>query len=367
MKKLLSLLLVGMILVSTLAGCSSPANNQSSESSTKNESSTTNESSSANESSTAPTPEKPLVLKLSHVFSTPTPMHTSVVRASENIKKRTNGAIDIQVFAGGTLPYGVDGVEQCVRGANFINLYDPSVLADWVPDYMVMGGPFLVNTREEFKQLCESDFALELEKQAEAKGIKVLALPFNFGFRQIASAKIKVEGLDDLKNIKMRIPSSQLWVKTFEALGCSTIVTPSSDVYNAIQTGVADANESSISDLANMQMQEVLKYISISNHFIGTSSAVMSNEVFNSLTPEQQAIMIEEFKAAADVCSEEFAQADIKAVETMKNAGVEIIEIDTADMKEATKKVYSQETFPELSSDVYERLQKTLEDIRAKN
>lgn len=364
MKRKLSLLLASMLLISSLVGCSSSSNNDAS---TPSSSSSSSETSEASEASTAPTAENPLVIKLSHVFSTPTPMHTSLAGAAEKIKERTNGAIDIQVFAGGTLPYGVDGVEQVVRGSNFINVYDPSVLADWVPDYMAIGGPFLVETREEFKALCESDFALELEKKAEEQGIKVLALPFNFGFRQIASGKIKVEGLEDLKNIKMRIPSSQLWVKTFEALGASTIVTPSSEVYNAIQTGVADANESSISDLANMQMQEVLKYISISNHFIGTSSAVMSNDVFNSLSKEQQDIMLEEFKAAADVCSEEFAEADIKAVEVMKEAGVEIVEIDTTDMKEATKVVYSQETFPDLSADVYERIQAELEKIRATN
>lgn len=343
-----------MLIFTALSGCT-PADTGSGEENPEE----------AAESGGSPTPENPLVIKLSHVFSTPTPMHTSIQTAADNIREKTNGAIDIQVFAGGTLPYGVDGVEQCVRGANFINVYDPSVLADWVPDFMAIGGPFLVSTREEFKALCESDLVKELEKQAEEQGIKVLALPFNFGFRQIASGKIKVESLDDLKNIKMRIPSSQLWVKTFEALGCNTIVTPSSEVYNAIQTGVADANESSISDLANMQMQEVLKYITITNHFIGTSSAVMSNDVFNSLTPEQQELMIEEFKAAADVCSEEFAQDDIEAIDVMKEAGVEIVEgIDLTPFKEATKVVYSQETFPDLSPDIYERIQTELEKIR---
>ena len=356
MKKRLSLILVVMLILSALSGCTQAGT--ASDEGNKEE---------AVETGDYPTPENPMVIKLSHVFSTPTPMHTSLQTAADNIKERTDGAIDIQVFAGGTLPFGVDGVEQCVRGANFINVYDPSVLADWVPDFMAIGGPFLYNDREEFKELCESDLVKELEKKAEEQGIKVLALPFNFGFRQIASGKIKVESLDDLKNIKMRIPSSQLWVKTFEALGCSTIVTPSSEVYNAIQTGVADANESSISDLANMQMQEVLKYITITNHFIGTSSAVMSNEVFNSLSPEQQTIMLEEFKAAADVCSEEFAQDDIEARKVMEDAGVEIIEgIDLTPFKEATKVVFSQETFPDLSPDIYDRIQAELEKIRAK-
>ena len=240
MKRKSSLLFVGLLVVSMLVGCSQTATSTSSPiapnsvaPSSAAPSSAAQSTPTATESSTAPTPEKPLVLKLSHVFSKKTPMDDSLVAAAANIKKRTNGAIDIQVFSHGTIPYGADGVEQCVRGANFINVYDPSVLADWVPDFMAIGGPFLVKTREEFKQLCESDLVLGLDKEAEAKGIKVLALPFNFGFRQIGSAKVKVDSIDSLKSIKMRIPSSQLWVQTFQALGCNTITTPSSEVYNA--------------------------------------------------------------------------------------------------------------------------------------
>ena len=314
----------------------------------------------------APSAEKPLVLKLSHVFSKGTPMDASVVAAAENIKKRTAGAIEIQVSGNGTLPYGADAIEQCVRGANFISLYDPSVMADWVPDYLAVMGPFCVETREEFRRLCESDLVLGLNKKAEEQGIKVLALPFNFGFRQIASGKIKVQSPADLKGIKFRVPSARLFIETFKALGASTITTPSSEVYNAIQTGLADANESSIADLAQMQMQEVLKYISMTNHFIGTSSAVMSNQVFNTLSQEQQDILLEEFKNAAEMCSEGYAEKEVLAKEIMNKAGVEFVEVDRTPFKEATRIIYSQEIFPDLSPDIYDRIQAELQKIRAK-
>lgn len=313
-----------------------------------------------------PTPEKPLVLKLGHVFSMGTPMDLSVQEAAENVKKRTNGAIVIQVSGNGTLPYAADGVEQCVRGANYINLYDPSVIADWVPDYLALMGPFCVETREEFRKLCESDFVLELNKKAEEKGIKILALPFNFGFRNISSGKLKIMSPNDLKGIKFRVPAARLFIETFKALGASTITTPSGEVYNAIQTGLADANESSIPDLAQQQMQEVLKYIMYTKHFIGTSSAMMSNAVFNTLSKEQQDIMIEEFKKAAEVCSEGYAKKEIDAKAVMEKAGVQFIDVDREPFKEATKVIYSQQIFPELSPNVYDRIQAELTKIRAK-
>jgi tripartite ATP-independent transporter DctP family solute receptor len=310
--------------------------------------------------------QRSLVLKLSHVFSKDTPMDKAACMAAENIKARTNGAIEIQVSTNGTLPHAKDGIEQCVRGADFISLYDPSVMADWVPDYLALMGPFLVETREEFRELCESKLVEELNKKAEEQGIKVLALPFNFGFRNIASGKLKIMSPEDLKGLKFRVPSAELFIKTFSALGASTITTPSSEVYNAIQTGLADANETSISDMTQMQMQEVLKYISLTRHFIGTSSAVMSKKVFDGLTPEQQQIIIEEFKKAAEVCSADYEEKEAEAEKIMKDAGITILEVDRTPFIEKSKVIYSQKTFPNLSPDIYERLQAELVAIRAK-
>ncbi|MFA6808177.1 MAG: TRAP transporter substrate-binding protein DctP, partial [Eubacteriales bacterium] len=178
--------------------------------------------------------------------------------------------------------------------------------------------------------------------------------------------KIKVESPADLKGVKFRVPGAQVFIKTFQALGANTITTPSSDVYNAIQTGLADGCESSIPDLAKMQMQEVISSISLTGHFIGTSSAVMSNEVFNKLSPEQQEIMVEEFKNAAEVCSEEYATQEVEARKVFEDAGVEFIEVDKTPFKEMTKVIYSQETFPNMSPGIYDKLQVELAKIRAK-
>lgn len=351
-RRMFSVLVVCVLIISLFTGCASkPAPGQSTPTSEP--------------AAKGPSSSQPLVLQLSHVFSKGTPMDTSVVTAAENIKKRTDGAIEIQISSNGTLPNGVDGFEQVVRGANFINLYDPSAMADWVPDYIALMGPFLVDNREEFKKLTESDLVKEMNKKAEEKGLKVLALPFNFGSRHIASGKIKVESPADLKGVKFRVPGSQVFIKTFQALGANTITTPSSEVYNAIQTGLADANESSIPDLAKMQMQEVVKYITLTGHFIGTSSAVMSNDVFNTLTPEQQTIILEEFQNAAEVCSQEYAEQEVVARKVFEDAGVQFIEVDKTPFKEMTKVIYSKEIFPNMSPDIYEKLQAELTKIRA--
>ena len=359
MKKLVSVTVAAVLALSVLTGCGQSG------SSSAPAGSGAGSGSAAETSGTAPTPENPLTLKLGHVFSVDTPMDKAAKQIAEKVEERTDGAIKIEVTAGGGLPSGADGIEQCIRGSNYISLYDISAMADWVPDYVALCGPFLVETRDEFAQLCESDLVAEMNAKAEEQGVKVLAIPFNFGFRNIGTRNVKVESIDDLKGMNFRVPGSQLYIETFNALGCNSITTPSSEVYNAIQTGMADGHETSLSDMQKMQMQEVLKYITMTKHFIGLSSAVMSNEVFNSLSEEQQNIMIEEFKAGAEWCSAEYEKQDAEALQMFKDAGVEIVEIDATELKEATKVVYTQEVFPNLSPDIYEKLQAELEKIRA--
>ncbi len=357
MKKLLAILLVMTLAVGSFAGCAAPAE-EAATTEAPTEAATTEEAP-AEEAAAGYTAEDPLVLKLSHVFSVDTPMDNSAKLAATNIEERTGGAIIIEVSGNGTLPYGTDAIEQCARGADFISLYDPAVMADWVPDYLALMGPFLVSTRDEFVELCNSDVVAEMNAAAEEQGLKVLSLPFNFGFRNIASGKIEVSTVADLEGAKFRVPGSQIFIETFNALGANSITTPSSEVYNAIQTGLADAHETSLSDMAQMQMQEVISSVTMTNHFIGTSSAVMSNDVFMTMSEEQQTIVLEEFANAAEVCSAEYEVRDVEARAQFEELGIKFIEPTEealAEFREKTAVVYSPDIFPGMTADIYDQL-----------
>lgn len=84
--------------------------------------------------------EYKLVLKLSHVFSPKEQLTISMDAVAASILKKTNGAIEIQTFPQGQIATYKDGMEQVVRGANFISVEDPSYLGDYVPEFTALGG-----------------------------------------------------------------------------------------------------------------------------------------------------------------------------------------------------------------------------------
>lgn len=350
-KKLLVMLLALTMIVGVLSGCGGEPS--------KTEQPAASDATSENGG------EGPqIVFKLSNVFTAEQPLNVTLYEVAENIKERTNGAIEIQIYPNGEIATYKDGIEQVRSGAPFISNEDPSYMGDYVPDYNALVGPMLYNDLDEYSAVCHSDFAKELNAKAEEQGMKVLALDYGFGFRHLCLNK-PVEGPEDLKGVKLRVPKSNLWIETLGAMGANPIPMAWSEVYSGVQQGVIDGLETSISDIADNKMGAIIKDITLTGHFCGTTCIVMSKEIWDTLTPEQQQIMAEEFEAGAKRNNERVIAQEKVDRENLAKEGVEFHEVDKEAFRELTKKVFEEDT--RLTPGVYDRIQGILEDYRAAN
>lgn len=358
-KKFLVVVLAVTLVLTTMVGCGNSSSTSSEQKDNKEPAAAADAA-----TSTAPTPEKPMVMKLSHVFLNTQPMHIALAEVAKNIEERTDGAIKIEVYDNGQIPSGVDGVEQCIRGAEYINVYDAGAMGDWVPDYKALVGPMLFDTRQEFSEFCEGEFVSGLNAQAEENGIKVLALDYTFGFRNVGTSQKPILSLEDMKGLKIRVPKSSVWVETFKGFGASPSAMGWGEIYNALQTNMIDAMESSTFDIYDSQFYEVLDHVTTTKHFLGTSAVMMSKKVFDSLSPEQQQIFQEEFAKGAIKNNELSDEAGAGARKAMEEKGVKFHDIDLTEFKEASRAYY--DNMPGLSPNVYDTMMKELNVIRGK-
>ena len=130
-----------------------------------------------------------LTLKLSHVFSPAEQLTKSMDLVSEAILEKTGGAINIQTFPQAQLPAYKEGVEQVVRGAKFISVEDPSFIGDYVPDFKALYAPMLYRSFDEYVKLTKTQLVADMVAKAEAQGIKILALDYIYGFRNLITQK----------------------------------------------------------------------------------------------------------------------------------------------------------------------------------
>ena len=84
-----------------------------------------------------------------------------------SILEKTNGAIEIQTFPQAQLPTYKEGVEQVVRGANFISVEDPSFIGDYVPDFKALYAPMMYRSFDEYVALTQKDIVKNMMAAAE--------------------------------------------------------------------------------------------------------------------------------------------------------------------------------------------------------
>jgi len=304
-----------------------------------------------------------LVLRLSHVFHPDEQLTKSMDWVAERILKRTNGAIEIQTFPQGQIAVYKDGMEQVVRGADFISVEDPSYVGDYVPDFIALVGPMLYNSYDEYVEIIKTDLVQDMIKRAEEKGIKILALEYVFGFRNVITNKV-VKTPEDLKGVKLRTPGSQLFIQTLTAMGATVTPLPWAETLPGVQQGIVDGIEGSEFTNIGTKVYELLKNVARTQHFLGTCGVYISTQVWEKIPEEYRAIVAEEFaKGALEMV--EIGKRDLGDVTAkLESYGVKFNEVDKKAFTEATKSIY--ETFPGLTPGIYDKLQAELEKIRAK-
>lgn len=303
----------------------------------------------------------PRIIKLSHVFQVNEPLHQSIEATTKKINEKLIGQIEIQVYPNGELPSYKDGVEQVVRGTDFISVEDPTYIGDYVPDFTAIVGPMLYDSYEEYEGMVKTEFVKGLKKQAEEKGIKVLALDYLFGFRNIVSNR-DIVNPEDLKGLKIRVPMSKLFIETFNDLGANPVGMPWSETISALQQNVIDGLEGSYATMAPNKIWELRKNVALSKHFLGTCGVYISTNVWDSFTDEQRKVIAEEFAMGAELNNENLKKLDEVFVKEMKDNGMKFNEINRPAFVAKTKKIY--ETFPGFTPGIFEILQEELKKIR---
>lgn len=296
-------------------------------------------------------------LKVSTVLSETEVLYKSLVQFADAVKERTGGAVEVTVFANGQLGTDEDVIEQAIIGNNVADIADPGRLALYNPDFGVLGAPYLLESYEEIDALLNTDTFKALCDTLPQHGLKILSHNWFQGTRNIIS-KDPINSLEDFKNVRLRSSGSDVVTKTVEALGCTAVVCPGSEIYQYLQNKQLDAAEVSYSSMFDSSFYEEAPCVATTEHFYLLTGLVVSNSWFESLPEEYQNILIEEAEIAGKNCSDEVnAQSEVYK-QKLADAGCTMTEPDQAELKEATAGVYDELGYAEIRDQLFAEMGK---------
>lgn len=308
--------------------------------------------------------DKKVVLKLSHVFSPDEQLYKSMELVAERINKRTEGRVEIQCYGQNQLACYKDGLEQVAHGANFISVEDPSYLGDYVPDFKPLVGPMLYQSYDEYQKMIETPLVKDMIAKAEDKGIKVLALDYVFGFRNLITNKV-ITKPEDLHGMKLRTPGSKLFIDTINSMGATATSLPFSETLSGVSQGVVDGLEGSEFTNIGTKCYEHCKNVATTKHFLGTCGVYISTKVWAKLSPEDQKIVAEEFANGGKEMTKISTDSYNQVYKELESKGVKFNDVDHVAFEKATESVFQEMEAKEgATPGIHDRLKAELEKIR---
>ena len=295
-------------------------------------------------------------LKFAHVYEVSEPYHKMAVWAAEEIKKRTNGRYDIQVFPASSLGKEQDIYQGLALGSVDL-VYTGSFYAarDYGP-MAVSSAPFMFRDFDHWDKYRNGPVFREIAKGFTAKnGAEVLALTY-YGARHVTSNK-PVHTPADMKGMKFRTPDAPMYTMFPRAVGANPTPIAFAEVYLALQNGTVDGQENPLPTILAKKFYEVNKNISLTGHITDSLVTLASPGLWKRLSPTDRKIFEDVYREAAVKTTNEIRAAEAQlATEFVTKYGVNVIKVDRKPFQDAMAKELQGANLP-WTPEIYQQVQ----------
>lgn len=314
MKKVFSLVLVLVMMLTFATGCSGT--------------STASGGEAAASGNPAPSENpKIITLKIGHVEPEDRSTHVALLDFKKEVEEKSNGSIAIEIYPNGALGGDVQLTESVAMGTLDMAFPATSVLTTYSAEFGVLDMPYLFSSAENAFAAMDGELGQHFNTVLEGVGIKNLGYSFN-GIRSITNSVRPINEIADLKGMKVRVMESPVFIDFFETLGANATPMSFNELFTGLQQKTVEAQENPPSLIYSNKFYEVQDYLSLTEHVNNFLAFLMNKNTFDSLTPEHQEIITTAAKNYVDEQrSMELNDTD-KFVEKLRTeGGLEVNEI----------------------------------------
>lgn len=207
------------------------------------------------------------------------------------LEERTQGRIRLRVFSGGSFGSEKEAMEQCKAGALDMARFMISNLNKDCPETVVPTLPFLFRSTDHMQRAMDSAAGTEILSSCEPGGYVGLAF-FDSGARSIYANK-PIKSLADVRDLKLRVPQSDLWIAVANAMGARATPMSLDEIVAGQRMGLVEAAENNLPSYEGFKHNELFKYFCFTEHSMAPDILVFSKKKWDTLSPEDQQLIRE--------------------------------------------------------------------------
>src|SRR4051795_6175291 len=300
----------------------------------------------------APAYAAPITLRASHQFpGGKGDVRDEMVQIVARDAKAANVDLEIQVYPGASLFKPNEQWNALVNGQLDISSFPLDYASGKVRAFGATLMPGLVRSHDRAQRLNDSAFMKDIKAQIDKAGVVVLADAWLAG--AIASKKGCIRKPDDIKGLKVR-SAGPTFASMWQAAGASIVSIPSNEVYNALQTGVADATDTSTGSFVSFRIYEQVKCITAPGDnalWFMYEPVLRSKRGFDKLNKPQQDVLLKAGKKSKEYFDKATKGLDDDMVSVFKDHKVEVITL-TPQEYDQWLKVAEKSSYTEFAKDV---------------
>jgi tripartite ATP-independent transporter DctP family solute receptor len=300
------------------------------------------------------------VLKLTMADTRNHPLYQVLVRFADDVKKKTGGAVEVQVYGTGELGSQLNILTGLQTGIIDLCAHTSGFIDTLFPQFQVLDLPFLFPDAASAEKVLDGPVGAQLAALMPAKGVYSLTYG-HWAWRVTSTVDRKVPEPADIKGLKIRVQPGAIFAAMYRALGANPIAIDLSEVYLALSQRTIEAVETPVISLTATKHFEVVKNVNLTNHVYNAGSLLVSKRKFDSLPKNLQ----DSLRAAAVEMTPDWRRtiAD-KTVETtsfLKEKGITFVDVDRDAYRKQTRGVYD-EFRPVIGAELFDAVLKQVDN-----
>ncbi len=283
------------------------------------------------------------VLNLGHSLPQSHPVHKGILTFQKALAKKSGGKLIIKIFPDGQLGSEREVVELLQIGSVAITKVSAATMANFVPDYNVLGIPYLFRDKAHLFNVLEGDVGKYLLEKGSHYWLRGLCF-YDAGSRSFYTKNKAIRTPADLKGLKIRVMNSQVAINMVNTLGGSATPMAYGELYTAIQQGVVDGAENNPPSFVSSNHYEVSKYYTLDEHSSVPDVLIIGTKYWEKFS-EQEKKWLQEAVDESVIAQKEFWRESVaESMKKVEAAGIEVIRPDKSLFAEKSKTVLEEIT-----------------------